>query len=140
MVLTWAVHRLNGICAPTSAGASAIDLEKQVVTSRSKVLFTCTALLPKAVQAAKAAGIPEHHVYLLDSGNKNGDASPKSVDDLVSEGMKEPPLDSLRWEAGQGARQVAFLCFSSGTSGPPVRSTCLITSLSMCLRPIRKES
>jgi ribosome assembly protein SQT1 len=28
-------------------------------------------------------------------------------------------LEELKWEKGQGARQVAFLCYSSGTSGLP---------------------
>jgi long-subunit acyl-CoA synthetase (AMP-forming) len=127
MVLTWAVHRLNGICAPISAGASPADVEKQLTASRGKVLFTHSALLPKAVQAAKAAGIPDDHIYLLDSPSSNGVTNgathtPKSVNDLVSDGLNEPSLEALTWQPGQGAKQVAFLCFSSGTSGPPVMS------------------
>ncbi|TAQ86621.1 hypothetical protein B7494_g5056 [Chlorociboria aeruginascens] len=32
---------------------------------------------------------------------------------------KEPELEALKWEKGQGARQTAYLCYSSGTSGLP---------------------
>jgi hypothetical protein len=45
----------------------------------------------------------------------------KSVDQLIDEGKKLAPLPPLKWSQGQGARQTAFLCSSSGTSGLPVR-------------------
>lgn len=47
----------------------------------------------------------------------------KTVDQLIQDGMKQPRLEDLKWEKGQGARQTAFLCYSSGTSGLPA---CLI--------------
>ena len=43
----------------------------------------------------------------------------KTVDQLIERGANLPPVDELKWEAGQGARQTAFLCYSSGTSGLP---------------------
>lgn len=44
----------------------------------------------------------------------------KTVDQLISEGSRLPELEPLRWEKGQGARQCAFLMYSSGTTGLPV--------------------
>ncbi|KAI8648987.1 hypothetical protein NCS55_01471900 [Fusarium keratoplasticum] len=38
---------------------------------------------------------------------------------FVEEGRNLPELQPLNWAPGQGARQVAFLSFSSGTSGLP---------------------
>ena len=38
-------------------------------------------------------------------------------------GGKLPGLAPLSFGKGQGARQAAFLCYSSGTSGLPVRTT-----------------
>ncbi|PVH90390.1 phenylacetyl-CoA ligase-like protein [Periconia macrospinosa] len=123
MVLGWAVHRLNGILTPASAAYSARELEHQLRDSRSQAIFTCESLLPTAIQAAAAAGLSEDHVYLLEPSNQTRTSSSscswKSVDELVSEGMNEPPLEELCWETGQGARQVAYLCYSSGTSGSP---------------------
>ena len=47
----------------------------------------------------------------------------KHVDQLIEEGGKLPELEALKWEKGQGARQTAYLCYSSGTSGLPVSCT-----------------
>lgn len=44
----------------------------------------------------------------------------KTVSDLVADGEKQPQLEALKWEKGQGKRQTAYLCYSSGTSGLPV--------------------
>ena len=49
----------------------------------------------------------------------------KTVDQLIQEGNNLPQLEELRWEKGQGAKQTAFLCYSSGTSGLPVSCVCL---------------
>lgn len=44
----------------------------------------------------------------------------KTINQLIKEGAGLPALEKLRWDEGQGARQTAFLCYSSGTSGLPV--------------------
>jgi acyl-CoA synthetase (AMP-forming)/AMP-acid ligase II len=44
----------------------------------------------------------------------------KTVGQLIEAGEKLPKLEELKWEKGQGARQTAYLCYSSGTSGLPV--------------------
>jgi len=43
-----------------------------------------------------------------------------TIEDLVSEGQSLPSLEALQWSNGQGSRQTAFLCYSSGTTGLPV--------------------
>lgn len=45
----------------------------------------------------------------------------KTVGQLIEAGGKLPELEPLKWAKGQGARQTAYLCYSSGTSGLPVR-------------------
>lgn len=44
----------------------------------------------------------------------------KSIDQLVAQGKELAPHPQLKWSQAQGARQAAFLCSSSGTSGLPV--------------------
>jgi len=46
----------------------------------------------------------------------------KTVNQFIEEGSKLPKLDPLEWSEGEGARRTAFLCYSSGTSGLPVRT------------------
>jgi hypothetical protein len=44
----------------------------------------------------------------------------KTVAQLIEEGRDLLPLETLKWSKGDGKRRVAFLCYSSGTSGLPV--------------------
>jgi hypothetical protein len=89
-------------------------------------LFTCVPALATATEAAAKAGIPKKRVYILDlpSGFTGGAKAPegfKTLEQFISEGSRLPPLEKLNWAPGQGAKQTAFLCYSSGTSGWPVR-------------------
>jgi acyl-CoA synthetase (AMP-forming)/AMP-acid ligase II len=116
-----AVHRCNGIVTPASAAYSAPELEHQLRSSGAKGIFTCVPLLETALKAAKAAGIGEDAVFLLPVPGFNSEKLPfKTVDDLIIEGERLPAVEPPRWVKGQGARQTAFLSYSSGTSGLPV--------------------
>lgn len=89
------------------------------------MLFTCLPLLPRAVEAASKCGIPENHIYLFSvpeevGGGKEFLEKHKTLDQLINDGQTLPKLDSLKWQKGQGTRQTAFICYSSGTSGLPV--------------------
>lgn len=107
---------------PASAAYSPAELEHQLRTSAAKALFTCASLLDNALKAARAAAIPDDRVFLLPlPGDDAHRRLPyASVDDLVDEGRALPALAPLNWPKGQGARQTAYLCYSSGTSGLPV--------------------
>lgn len=96
----------------------------QLKSSGSKALFTCLPLLPLALEAAAQSGVAKKHVYLLSLPKEaTGGLSPppniRTVDQLIEDGANLAPLEKLKWEKGQGARQTAFLCYSSGTSGLP---------------------
>ncbi|KAL6872000.1 hypothetical protein J3F83DRAFT_733398 [Trichoderma novae-zelandiae] len=123
MTISWAAHRFSGVSSPISPSYSATELTRHLKAVKCKALFTCATLLSTALEAVSAANI-KTHVYLVEIPEKalKGAAVPagiKSVDQLIEEGKKMPPLPALEWEQGQGARQTAFLCSSSGTSGLP---------------------
>lgn len=125
MTVSWATHRLNGVSAPISPSYSGTELTRQLKAVKAKALFTCVPLLPTALESAEAAGIPKSRVYLLEVPEKilkgaNVPNDLKTVDQLINEGKKSQKLPKLEWTEGQGARQTAFLCTSSGTSGLPV--------------------
>ncbi|KAK0371273.1 AMP-binding enzyme [Colletotrichum limetticola] len=121
MGLSWAVHRLNGISSPANAMYNAEELTHQLVTSKCKALFTVQSLLPVALKAAKAAGIPECCIYLCDMpGQQEAKFEQyETVAELILRGQTLPQLEPIKWNRGQGQRQTAFLCYSSGTSGLP---------------------
>ncbi|EFY93203.1 hypothetical protein J3458_009230 [Metarhizium acridum] len=114
-----AIHRLSGIVTPASAAYSHQELEHQLRSSGAQALFTCVPLLENALKAADAAGIPRERVFLLAVPQVASDPRFETIDDLVEQGKSLPPLPPLEWIKGQGARQTAFLCYSSGTSGLP---------------------
>ncbi|WZH48780.1 Putative phenylacetyl ligase [Fusarium acuminatum] len=119
ITMTHAVHRLNGIVTPASAAYSAPELEHQLRSSNANALFTCVPLLETALTAAKAVGIPEDRIFLLPVPGAETKPPFKTIDDLIAEGNDAPELKPLNWIKGQGERQVAYLCYSSGTSGLP---------------------
>ena len=107
------------------------ELTYQLKSSGAKALFTVAPLVPVALEAAKKAGIPKNRIYLFSipkefTGGQDAPKNFKTVDQLIEEGKHQPELEALKWEKGQGARQTAFLCYSSGTSGLPVSFVTLI--------------
>ncbi|EXK27854.1 hypothetical protein FOMG_15703 [Fusarium oxysporum f. sp. melonis 26406] len=96
--VTQAIHRLNGIITPVSAAHSASDLD---------------------INCAKTVGIPQDRIFILATPGDNSKLPFTTFDNLVKDGADLPKLEPLKWVKGQGARQVAFLCYSSGTSGLP---------------------
>lgn len=116
----FAVHRLSGIVTPANAMYSAAELEHQLKSSGAKALITCIPLLETALKATRACGIPDNKVLIMRLPGEFQAVPFKSLDDLVEEGRSLPKLEPLVWSKGQGARQVAYLCYSSGTSGLPV--------------------
>ncbi|KAK9442968.1 phenylacetyl-CoA ligase [Metarhizium brunneum] len=114
-----AIHRLAGIVTPASAAYSHQELEHQLRSSGARALFTCVPLLENALKAADAAGIPRERVFLLAVPQVASDPGFETIDHLVEQGKSLPPLPPLQWVTGQGARQTAFLSYSSGTSGLP---------------------
>ncbi|EGD87757.1 hypothetical protein H112_04224 [Trichophyton rubrum D6] len=124
LVLCWAVHRLSGIVSAANAAYSAPELAHQLVDSRCKALFTCLPSLPSALEAAETAGISKSRVYIIDlpaqfTGSAKTPAGFKTLEQFITEGYSLPPVKRAKWGPGQAAKQTAFLCYSSGTSGLP---------------------
>lgn len=124
---TFAVHQLGGIATPANAQYNASELEYQLKASGAKALLTCAPLLETALKAAKSLGIPEDKIFLMEGAweKPNQKVPFQTLDELIEEGKSLPELEPLHWSEGQGARQAAYLCFSSGTSGLPVSHSLL---------------
>lgn len=125
MTLNWAIHRINGISSPANAAYSVEELMHQLKNSGATALFTCPPLLPVALEAASKAGIPRKRIYICElpeqaQGGLKANDRFKTLGQLIKDGSALPALEPLKWGPGQGARQTAFLCYSSGTSGLPV--------------------
>ena len=108
--------------SPANAAYSAPELKHQLLDSKAKALFTCVPLLPTALEAASAAGLPKERIYIIDAlpGGEKAPAQYKTLSQLVETGKSLPKLEKVNWRAGEAVRRTAFLCYSSGTSGLPV--------------------
>ncbi|KAF3177688.1 hypothetical protein TWF225_010060 [Orbilia oligospora] len=126
--LCYAVHRVNGITSPANAAYNADELAYQLRDSKTRVLFTCVPLLDTAIQAANAEGvkIPKENIFLLPIPDvvtteemRRKAQGFRTFDDLVEEGKKLKEVEPLRWGKGYSREKVAFVSYSSGTSGLP---------------------
>ena len=126
MTLHLAISRCQGVSCPTSVDLSSEELRDQLVQSDAKALFTCLPLLDIALQAAKTAAIPSERVYLCDLYGQPGEVlvdsqkNYKTLNQLIAEGSSLPELEAQKWRKGQAMEQIAFLVYSSGTTGVPV--------------------
>ncbi|KAH9204804.1 4-coumarate-CoA ligase, variant [Leptodontidium sp. 2 PMI_412] len=120
MTLNWAILKLNGISSPANAAYSAHELAYQLKNCEAKALFTVVSLLPVALQAASQAGIERSKIFLLEMpGQLDPSREFKTLSQFIDEGQRCPNLEVSKWTKGQAARQAAFICYSSGTSGLP---------------------
>lgn len=120
--VNWAILRLNGVSTPANAAYNATELAHQLKTSKAQALFTVSPLLDVALAAAKAAGVRQSRVFVCEMPQDDTNTYPehiRTVSQLIEQGTALPPLAQVKWSTGQGARQTAFLCYSSGTSGQP---------------------
>jgi 4-coumarate--CoA ligase len=88
--------------------------------SKSKIIFAHPPSLRTVLAATKQVGIPAKNIVLF---NVPGEAVPggfRTVDELVVRGLRRPQgYTELRLKPGEGKTKVAFLSFSSGTTGKP---------------------
>ena len=123
--VNWAIQSLSGISSPANAAYNEAELIYQLKSSGAKAIFTCLPLLQTSIAAAAKCDIPRNRIFLLNLpkaiiGDQSHPPEFKTVDQLIQEGQKLKPVERFKWRKGQGARQTAFLCYSSGTSGLPV--------------------
>ncbi|KAF9477527.1 amp dependent CoA ligase [Pholiota conissans] len=115
-VAVWAVQILGGIVTPANPSFTADELQHQLSIARAKLIIVHPAGLDTARKAASACGIPDNAFLLLDE-NKS---SLPNVNGAVALGWnKGENYEAVRLQPGEARRTIAFLSFSSGTTGKP---------------------
>ncbi|KAI5795113.1 hypothetical protein EDC01DRAFT_654116 [Geopyxis carbonaria] len=110
--LTWGTIWASGVVTPANPAYTVGELTFQLKDSGAKAIATIPSLIPTAVAAATAAGIPEDRILII--GDKRTRPY-KHWRELID------PSTSVKWRKGKFdvKKDVAFLVYSSGTTGLP---------------------
>ncbi|KAJ7043903.1 phenylacetyl-CoA ligase [Mycena alexandri] len=117
-VAIWAVHRLGGVISPANPDFSRSELEFQLKATKATHLITHPDVFETAVSAAQATGLSLDRIMVFDVQG----ASPTkltTVDQLVQRGFQMKAFSERKLRPGEGKTKIAFLSFSSGTTGTP---------------------
>ncbi|KAI0003767.1 phenylacetyl-CoA ligase [Russula compacta] len=117
----WAVHRLGAIVTGANPFYTSEELAYQLSTTKATVLVAHPDALETAVVAAQQVGIPLDHVIPLDTirGPRPTALAP-DLHQLIAYGSAhQPNFVERQLRSGEAKAKIAFLSFSSGTTGKP---------------------
>lgn len=103
---------LGGHVSPTNPAFNIQELEKLLIMSKAKYLVAHSFNLDTALEAAKLVGIPVANVWCIDNDPKK---RAKHWKEMVVNSTEE--ADPVKYTAAECRNTLAYLCFSSGTTG-----------------------
>ena len=111
----WATHRLGAAVSPANPAYGPSELAYQLKDSGATALVTSSALLSTALEAIKdLPAIQANRIYLIDGKTHK---TQKTVEELIRIGRKMKTLTTLKLVKGEAKTKLAFICYSSGTTG-----------------------
>ncbi|CAK5270899.1 unnamed protein product [Mycena citricolor] len=120
-VAIWAAHRVGAIVSPANPDYAANELEYQLKAAKAKLIISHPEAVDVASAAAASVGLPQDKILVFDiPGQAPARASPYvSLESLIQHGLKETNVVERGLRPGEGRTKLAFLSFSSGTTGTP---------------------
>ncbi|KAF9242559.1 hypothetical protein BU15DRAFT_86758 [Melanogaster broomeanus] len=111
LVAIWAAHRLGAIMS----GANPLFTTDEL----PPVLITHPDSLPVALSAARKTGLHSDRIIMFNA-ECSENLQTDTVEALITQGLASPPMFAeRRLRSGEGKTKIAFLSFSSGTTGKP---------------------
>jgi acyl-CoA synthetase (AMP-forming)/AMP-acid ligase II len=107
-----AILRAGATATTINALFTAKDIAKQLTDSRARLLITVGPLLPQAVEAARAVGLSDDQLVVLDGPGAAAHGHP-NAEDLLSRNLAAPTVEF------DPATHLAVLPYSSGTTANP---------------------
>ncbi|KAK0273050.1 hypothetical protein LTR35_012462 [Friedmanniomyces endolithicus] len=111
--ITWGCHFAGGIVSPANPGYTVDELAFQLKDSGAKALVTQVPQLEIAVQACKKVGIPEDQIIVMGERDTQGKFRHWTSIRNISGATR------YRRAKVDPANDLAFLVYSSGTTGKP---------------------
>jgi len=120
--VVWAIHTLGAVVTPANPSYTADELKHQMETAQARLIFSHPVGFKTAatvVQALSLVSGVTSPIVLFDAGQKPSD-SVDSIEDLVLFGKSYVEnFEAIRFKPGEARETLAFLSFSSGTTGKP---------------------
>ncbi|KAK5048585.1 hypothetical protein LTR84_005676 [Exophiala bonariae] len=113
------VLRAGGVISGASPAYNVEEMSYALKTADAKFLFTVPSSMQVAAAAAKNAGIPQDHVFLLE-GKLDGFTSMAELLEIGKSYGPSGQIEQFKLPPGKKNKDVCgFLSFSSGTTGLP---------------------
>ncbi|KAH9964240.1 amp dependent CoA ligase [Russula dissimulans] len=117
-VVFWALHRLGAIPTHSNPAYTVDELVHLLRLTKATTIVVHTQFLKNATEACKDVGIPPERIVIIDQ--TTFDAPHVTIEQLTQDGLThDVNFVECKLGAGEGKSKIAFLCLSSGTSGPP---------------------
>ena len=108
---------MGGAIAPANPAYGPSELAHQLRDSGAIALITSCALLPTALKAIEEIpAMTQNLVFVIDGRDHK---TQKTIDQLIRDGRKIDSLKPLKLAPGEGKTKLAFISYSSGTTGLP---------------------
>ena len=116
----WSICVLTRLVRCANPAYTADELVYQITTAKVRILAVHPDSLPTALDASRKAGLAADHIFLLDELKDSNPIPFPTISSLVKDGLSSPQYFKERKLApGEGKSKIAFLSFSSGTTGKP---------------------
>jgi len=108
-------------CSPANPSYTTDELVYQLKLTKAALILAHPDVLSTTLAAARLAGIPPDHIALFNPDSKTRSVpNHTTLNELVQAGLGQPPsFVEKRFTPGEARTKLAFLCFSSGTTGTP---------------------
>ncbi|KIM66784.1 hypothetical protein SCLCIDRAFT_1147594 [Scleroderma citrinum Foug A] len=120
LVVVWATHRLGAIMSGANPSFTPAELAYQIQATKASLLVTHPDTLSVALSALQTAKLPTDRVVVFDGESPSSTKKTyPTVQDLIDQGLSTPAFRDRKLSPGEGKTKIAFLNFSSGTTGRP---------------------
>jgi 4-coumarate--CoA ligase len=109
------------MCSGANPSFTPAELVYQVEVTKSSILVAHPETLQVALSAAQTTKLSKDRIVLFNTTNPlSSQGTFFTIQDLISQGLSIPPsFHERHLRPGEGKTKVAFLNFSSGTTGRP---------------------
>ncbi|PFH54842.1 hypothetical protein AMATHDRAFT_134798 [Amanita thiersii Skay4041] len=113
----WAVQSFGGVITPSNPTYTVDELVHQLKITEASLIVVHPMFFTTALGAAKVVGLPKERIVLLEKGPGAGNFAISDLLQLAS--SQQSHYVPKRLKSGEARTKIAFLSFSSGTTGKP---------------------